>query len=271
VLCAAGALAPLSVLDGITMNERMFFNILLLSLCILAVITAMVLLFVAAPYGRHSRKGWGPAVANRLGWIVMEAPAPLVFAACFVLGVYRDTWVAWLFLLLWQAHYAHRSFIYPFELRTVGRRMPVLVMSLGFLFNLLNGYLNGRYLYTFSGGYPATWLADPRFVAGVSLFVAGYAINRQADRTLRGLRANGESGYAVPYGGLYRWISCPNYFGEIVVWVGWAIATWSPAGLAFALWTAANLAPRAQSHHRWYHQNFADYPMERKALLPGLW
>jgi protein-S-isoprenylcysteine O-methyltransferase Ste14 len=70
---------------------------------------------------------------------------------------------------------------------------------------------------------------------------------------------------------MYRWISCPNYFGEIVEWIGWAIATWSLAGLAFALWTAANLAPRAHSHHQWYRESFADYPQERKALVPRLW
>jgi hypothetical protein len=34
--------------------------------------------------------------------------------------------------------------------------------------------------------------------------------------------------------------------------------------------TAANLVPRALSHHRWYQANFPDYPHERRALLPGL-
>ena len=78
-------------------------------------------------------------------------------------------------------------------------------------------------------------------------------------------------GYGIPHGGLYRWVSCPNYLGEMVIWVGWAIVTWSLAGLAFALWTVANLAPRAWSHHRWYQERFEDYPTERKALLPGVW
>ena len=96
-------------------------------------------------------------------------------------------------------------------------------------------------------------------------------VNRRADRTLRHLRQQGGAEYAIPHGGMYRWISCPNYLGEIVEWFGWAIATWSPAGLAFAVWTLANLATRAQSHHRWYRQEFADYPLERRALLPGLW
>ena len=105
----------------------------------------------------------------------------------------------------------------------------------------------------------------------MGLFVAGFVINRQADHTLRSLRRPGESGYRIPHGGLYRWISCPNYLGEIVEWTGWAMMTWSLAGLSFAVWTAANLAPRAWAHHAWYRKYFAEYPPERRALLPGLW
>ena len=115
------------------------------------------------------------------------------------------------------------------------------------------------------------WLIDPRFQAGLVLFVTGHAINRHADRTLHNLRQPGETGYAIPTGGLYRWISCPNYLGEMIEWIGWAVATWSPAGLAFATWVAANLVPRAHAHHLWYQEQFADYPPERRALLPGLW
>ena len=253
------------------MNDRFFYDLLLLGSLAAAAVTALFLLFVSAPYGRHVRRGWGPTLDNRLGWIVMEAPAPLMFALCFMVGEYRNTMTALVFLLMWEAHYIHRSFIYPFGLRGTGKRMPVAIAGTGFLFNALNGYLNGRWLYTFSGGYPNSWLLDPRFVAGLLLFVVGFMINRQADRTLHGLRENGESGYAVPQGGMYRWISCPNYFGEILEWIGWAIATWSLAGLAFALWTAANLVPRAYSHHQWYRESFTDYPPERKALVPRLW
>ena len=93
-------------------------------------------------------------------------------------------------------------------------------------------------------------------------------MNRSADRTLRGLRRPGETGYKIPQGGLYRWVSSPNYLGEIIEWFGWALATWSMAGLAFALYTTANLAPRAIQHHRWYHEQFPDYPAERRALVP---
>ena len=103
------------------------------------------------------------------------------------------------------------------------------------------------------------------------MFVSGFIINRWADRKLRGLRKAGETAYQIPFGGLYQYISCPNYLGEIVEWCGWALATWSLAGLTFAIWTIANLAPRARSNHRWYREHFSAYPPERRALVPGVW
>lgn len=106
---------------------------------------------------------------------------------------------------------------------------------------------------------------------GAALFVIGSVINFREDRALRGLRPACGSDYGIPRGGLFRWISCPNYLGEIVEWAGWAVATWSIAGLAFAAWTVANLVPRARAHHRWYLARFPDYPAERRALVPGLW
>ena len=253
------------------MNEQEFFNILLAGWFVLAVVIFVTLLFLVAPYGRHSRSGWGPALDNRLAWIIMEAASPLVFFACFILGSNTITVTGLAFLLLWEAHYIHRAFIYPFSLSGESKRMPVVVISLGIFFNFVNAYLNGRYIYTFSAGYANQWLADPRFIVGVGLFLAGFVINRQADRTLRNLRKPGELDYKVPYGGLYRWISCPNYLGEILTWVGWAVATWSLSGLSFAVWTMANLVPRARAHHAWYRANFSDYPPRRKALVPGVW
>jgi len=252
-------------------SETAVFNVLLICWFVLAVVVFTALFFVVAPYGRHMRNGWGYTVGNRTGWVIMEALAPIAFAVCFVLGNHNSTTTALVFLILWEAHYIHRAFIYPFGLRGIARRMPLSVVSFGLLFNAMNGYLNGRYIFSFSGGYPIEWLGDPRFIAGLLLFLAGFAINRQADRILRSLRQPGESGYNMSHSGLYRWISCPNYLGEITIWVGWAVATWSLPGLAFAFWTMANLMPRARAHHAWYQEYFPDYPPERKALVPGLW
>ena len=252
------------------MSELAIFNGLLIGWFVLAAVVFVLLFFIAAPYGRHLRRGWGYTLGSKLGWVLMEAPAPIILAVCFLLGG-NVAVTTILFLCLWEIHYLHRAFIYPFGLRGRERRLPLIVVLFGFVFNIMNGYLNGRYIFTLNGGYENAWLYDPRFIFGVMLFIAGYVINRQSDRILRDLRRPGESGYKVTDLGLYRWVSCPNYFGEIMIWLGWALATWSPAGLAFAVWTMANLVPRARAHHQWYRENFPDYPPARKALLPGIW
>jgi 3-oxo-5-alpha-steroid 4-dehydrogenase 1 len=253
------------------MNETAIFRYLLMTWFGIATAVFITLFFFTAPYGRHTTRKWGRTVTSRWGWISMEYASPLVFALCYVLGPHRDTIPEIIFLVLWEAHYIHRAFIYPLRLRGGDRPMPLAVIGPGLLFNAVNSYLNGRYVYNLSGGYTASWLSDPRFIAGVAVFAAGYIINRHSDQVLRSLRGPGESDYKIPCGGLHRWISCPNYLGEIMIWTGWAIATWSLAGLSFAIWTAANLVPRARSHHLWYRKTFSDYPPERKALIPGLW
>lgn len=235
---------------------------------VLAAATFAGLRFIVAPYGRHLRPGWGPTLGARLAWVLMEAPACLAFLGLYFLGPNRFELVPLVLLVLWQAHYVQRTFIYPFLMRP-GNRMPLAVAAMGFAFNLLNAYINALWVSRY-GEYTTAWLTDWRFLTGAVLFIAGFVLNRGADKTLRGLRSPGETGYKIPHGGAYRWVSCPNYLGEIVEWFGWALATWSPAGLAYAVYAAANLGPRAIANHRWYREQFPDYPEDRRALVPYL-
>ncbi len=235
-----------------------------------ALLTFVLLLTITAPYGRHSRSGWGPAIGGRLTWTLMELPASLGFALLYFQGENALELVPLVLLGFWQLHYVQRTFIYPLLAKGTPKPWPLLVVFFGFSFQLLNAFINARFI-SEVGQYPQLWLTEPRFLAGAGIFLVGLAINLQSDAILRALRKPGESGYKIPHGGLYRLISCPNYFGEIVEWCGWALMTWSLPGLAFALYTFANLAPRALKHHRWYREKFPDYPAKRKALIPGLW
>mgnify|MGYP005725630607 CR=1 FL=1 len=200
----------------------------------------------------------------------MEAPSSLCMAFFFFTGRFYDAPAAVALLVIWQMHYVHRAFLYPFTIKGGKKEMPVMIIVFGMIFNSINAYINGAYLSFFSGGYGNEWLTDPRFLIGSFTFIVGFALNRRSDAILRRLRKKGENDYKIPHGGMHRWISCPNYFGEIILWAGWAVATWSLAGLSFAVWTAANLIPRAWAHHKWYQEKFPDYPRNRKAILPGL-
>lgn len=251
------------------MSELQVHAYLVWTMLVLAAVTFVSLFFVTAPYGRHVRPGWGPLIPARLGWIIMESPAVLLFIGIYAMGDNAQSTVAVALLALWQFHYIGRTFIYPFRLRASGKTMPAVIAMMAFTFNCLNAYINARWI-SHLGEYSEDSLGNPLFITGAALFVAGWLINQHADAVLIRLRKPGETGYAIPRGGLYRWISCPNYFGEILTWCGWAIASWSLAGFAFALFTIANLLPRALANHRWYRQTFDDYPATRRALIPHI-
>jgi 3-oxo-5-alpha-steroid 4-dehydrogenase 1 len=219
------------------------------------------LFFIPAPYGRYARAGFGPSMSARLGWFVMEAVSVAVFAwAFFTANPFRSQPSVWFLAALWMLHYGQRTFVFPLLMKGEGKRQPLLTVGLAIAFNLLNAWGNATAL--------APRGLDPKLLFGTLLFFAGFAINLHSDAVLRALRKPGETGYAIPYGGLYRWVSCPNYFGELLEWIGFAIAAWTLPALAFAVFTFANLFPRALSHHRWYREKFVDYPADRKAMLP---
>ena len=97
--------------------------------------------------------------------------------------------------------------------------------------------------------------------------------NLDSDAILRDLRKPGETGYKIPVGGAFTLVSGANYFGEIVEWTGYAIASgFALPAVAFAFFTFANTAPRAYHHHAWYREKFrGEYPPERRAVIPYVW
>jgi protein-S-isoprenylcysteine O-methyltransferase Ste14 len=250
------------MLDGLS------FHYFLIFWFILSIVIFFLLLFITAPYGRHSRKGWGPSVSSKYGWVIMESVASILFFIYFIFGRNINA-VTILFLVLWEIHYINRAFIYPLRSERGDKRIPLIIVIFAMVFNFGNTYINGNFLFFLADFYSLSWLYDPRFLVGTGIFFSGFYINYSSDRILHAIRGK-NAGYSIPNGGLYRWISCPNYLGEIIEWVGWAILTWSLAGLSFGIWTAANLIPRAISHHRWYRQKFENYPSNRKAVFPYL-
>lgn len=108
------------------------------------------------------------------------------------------------------------------------------------------------------------------------MWLVGFIINLHSDSVLRNLRqqkSNYEEitsvpKYKIPYGGFFEIVSCANFFGELIEWLGYAIASSSIAAWAFWIFVCANLIPRGISHHQWYLEKFQDYPKDRYAIIP---
>jgi hypothetical protein len=236
---------------------------------ILGVITFFILLKVTAPFGRYSTGNWGPMMNNRLAWFIMEFTVLIVFWWFAFPAALHAPVPTVMMLGLFTLHYVNRSLIFPVRIKTPRKKMPVIIMLSAITFNLVNGSALGYYFAHFSA-YENSWLTDARFIGGLFLFIAGMGINWRADNTLIHLRQPGESGYKIPRGKLFEFLSCPNHFGEMVEWLGFAILCWNLPAWVFFIWTCANLIPRSMAHHKWYRQNFPEYPEKRKAVIPFL-
>lgn len=239
----------------------------------MAIITLPTLIWgPTAPYGRFSASGWGFFISNRVAWVTQEIPSlavPTLWMTCFAtssqLSRLRGTNLALMCMFL--VHYINRDLIFPLRLRG-GKPTPFVVWLLAFIFCLYNGYMQTRYLLYEA---PVVEMTATTY-GGAALWLTGLLINVQADNILISLRKDKKKkgDYKIPRGGMFEYVSAANYFGEIVEWTGFAVASeFALPCVAFAVFTFANLFPRALAYHRFYLDRFPSYAkLNRKACIP---
>lgn len=257
-------------------DDPIYDTILLIAL-VMPLLTVLVSRFMTAPYGRFGDAWPWAKLDARLGWFLMELPATLVFWLCFLGGPHANDPVPALIAGIWAVHYLNRGFLFPLMMRVPrgSRTFGVFLVVTGMFVTSLHGYLHGTFLANYADHLTPAWLGDPRFLAGVALYVLGMTLNIHSDAIVRNLRTadeleRGVKSYRIPRGGGFTFVSNPQYFGELVAWTGFAMLTWSLAGLFILTISAANLIPRAIANHRWYVQKFPDYP-RRRILVPFLY
>ena len=249
------------------------YNTFLWVMAAVAVVVFVALQFFEAGYGYLFDRRYGPPVNNKVGWVLMESP---VFVAMCILWAMSDRQWATVPLVLFsmfQLHYFQRSFIFPLLMRGKSK-MPLGIVLMGMVFNTLNALMQGGWIfYLAPADYYADWFAKPYIYVGVLLFFAGMFINMQSDYIIRHLRKEGDTRHYIPRGGAFRYVSSANYFGELLEWTGFAIASWSWAGVVFVLWTFANLAPRSASLYKRYAKEFGEQftSLGRKRIIPFIY
>lgn len=252
------------------MNE--YFTLFLIVMAAIAAIIFIVLYFVEAGYGMLFDRKWGLPIPNKIAWVCMEAPVFLVMLWLWGHSERQFETVPLLFFLFFELHYVQRSFIFPLLIKGKSK-MPAGIMLMGITFNLLNGYMQGEWLFYLAPAdmYSTEWLYTPQFITGTILFFAGMGINLHSDHIIRHLRKPGDTHHYLPKGGMFDYVTSANYFGEIVEWCGFAILTWSASGAVFAWWTIANLVPRANAIYLKYKSKFGDEIGNRKRVIPFIY
>ncbi|XP_059029589.1 3-oxo-5-alpha-steroid 4-dehydrogenase 1 isoform X1 [Mustela lutreola] len=217
--------------------------------CAMSLLGFVLLRLRRSCYGRYVSPGSAFRVPARAAWALQELPSLAVpLWVCTVAAAERlHRAPNRILLAMFLVHYAQRSLIFPFLIRG-GKPMPLYTFALAFMFCGYNGYLQSRYLSQYAV-YADDWVTDPRFLVGFCLWLIGMLVNIHSDHILRNLRRPGETGYKIPRGGLFEYVTAANYFGEVVEWCGYGLASWSVQGGAFAFFTACILFTRARQHH----------------------
>nr|XP_039252157.1 3-oxo-5-alpha-steroid 4-dehydrogenase 1-like [Styela clava] len=223
---------------------------------------------VNVPYGRFSSSSWGFLINVRVAWFLQEIPALTIPLYTLFTSPTDITPASLILIGLFIFHYAHRTLIYPFKIRG-GKPTPISIAVLACIFCTYNGYMQSMFLLHHSN-YSMDWIYQPNFIIGICLFAWGMKTNMICDSILRNLRKPGETGYKIPKGDMFEYVSCGNLFGETVEWLGFAIASWSLQAAAFAVFALLYLSARSYTNHQWYIKKFEDYPKDRKIFIPYL-
>lgn len=255
-----------------------FYDTLLLIGFAFAAVILLSSIFGTAQYGgRFARSGAGFKLGSKVGWVVMEFPGLFVFPVVYFMGRNALEPVPLFFLAIWMMHYTNRALVTPLLMRVqpgTKSSFDVSVVLAGWFTLTLHGYFNAAYISEYGDHYVLSWFSDPRFIVGLIIYLSGFILNIHSDSILRNLRSKNpspdEPRYKIPYGGGFRFVTCPQYLGEILSFTGFAIMTWNLGAVFVLATTIANLVPRAIYTHKWFHKNFDNYPKNRKAVIPFL-
>lgn len=245
------------------------YHLILWIMAVMGLFVFIALYFVDAGYGKFRTNRWGYSIDNKIGWVLMEAPAlvPIIVANV----MFTPNRLQLLFMGLYALHYVYRSFIFPSLLKGKSR-MPLAIIAMGAGFNTMNSsllcasiVLFPKDTYTDLCHYAQHWY----FWVGIVLFFLGMYTHMKADHTIRNLRKPGDTNHYLPKGGMFDYVTSANYLGELLEWTGFAILLCNPAAWMFVWWTAANLVPRAHAINQKYRAEFGNGQVgNRKRVIP---
>src|SRR5688572_2663027 len=108
-------LSPARLRDA--MEPETAYRLMLGALFALSGVTFVAVGIKPAPYGRHFRRGYGPAIPVRLAWFAMAVPGLVVLPMAFTGGLHAAGFVTWILCGLWMVNYAWRALAYPLVIR----------------------------------------------------------------------------------------------------------------------------------------------------------
>ena len=232
----------------------------------------------------HHQNQTGPQIAWRTVFII-EYLGPLLIPALFLFPLRpllyfnydkplpEPSHVQRLVCGLLTAHFLKREFETIFVHRFSNATMPA--------YNILK---NSAHSWALAGFNIAYWVFRPNSTAatdspnealvyaGLALFSFSQLANLNAHLILRNLRRAGTTERGIPSGFGFNWVTCPNYFFEILAWFGvYLVSQCNWSVLFFILVGGLQMWSWAWKKEKRYRKEFGDkYKKKRTVLLPGL-
>lgn len=271
-----GWIAKLAI---VRVSASPFFNAVCTWAAIMVVTAGVAECIEPTGYGKFGKET-SFTLPPRIGWWCMEIPVTITFLYVFFVkgGSQSQYLVPRICAALMCMHYSYRGWIYPFLIAThpgAKSNFSLLPAFGGSMVTITHGYLNGKW-FAEHGKHlkDRKWLRSPCFIAGIIMYLSGFAAIVYHDNIMRDLRpcANGQR-YCIPHGGLFDYATQAIYFCELWAWFGFALLSCGPNGAFIFLVSCANLVPRSVTSHNWYLSKFgAEYAaLDRKYLVPFVW
>ncbi len=208
------------------------------------------------------------AVPSRIGMLIIYAPAAVAGLLCHI--ALDGPWTVWHGVTLGTValHFVRRCL----EVLFVHRYSGVTHLGSALLISSLYASVSALLAWIGAAEVDPALLASPDFapawIAGLALWIAGSATNIGHHLLLARLRRPGETGYVLPRGGLFAYVACPHYLGEIIGWFGLALVFHHAGAVVIAITMTFYLGGRADNTLRWYRARFETLPAGWKRIVP---
>jgi hypothetical protein len=213
------------------------------------------------PYGKF-RAGGG--VNSRTGLALAYATPVLVYIAFWLEGGSPRTPYHLAVLGAFLFHFGRRVFEICF-VNSYSRPTPLRGLA---IIALLYGGVAAScaFFQVRTVGQPT---CTPVFILGVLIFAFGEMLNGYHHWLLARLRQPGERIYVMPRRGLFGWVACPHYLGEILSFLGYATLSDLLPVWGNAVVVTAYLVSRANSTLNWYRREMTmRFPSRWRRLIP---
>jgi hypothetical protein len=245
-----------------------FFDGLLRAALVVGIILMIIITFRSLfPYGKTYTRGTSVLkveVLDRLAIMIVTVSPLLLFL--YAQLYFPNGNLLNIGTLCYVCHFIHRSLIYPWFRSSFSKKWPLESVIYYTVSNLVSSTIAFHGIIFGAGQIHIAF----QILAAVGFFGCAVVAGLH-DYKLCALRKSGDTGYQVPHGLLFQWISGPHYLFELLEWCffvpfleyGFPMATF---GVLFMV----NLTGRAEAVHDAYTKRLFKnkYPEDRTSYIP---